>query len=147
MRFEQSELLIRLRTKQIEHARLLLEERELSVEREAELLRDSRETWESEFRKDQQQLVKDRDAWDQEQPTQRAELRRQQDMLALHAKNLEGRRTRLDNLRAELEETHRSTLEMRMALEEAWSEFSKTAGTDAAKQSVDKSREALAWVS
>ncbi|MCH8138511.1 MAG: hypothetical protein IH926_06105, partial [Proteobacteria bacterium] len=68
---------------------------------------------------ERERLRDERRNWDQERQAQSAELRRQQDMLELHAENLEGRRERLDRLRAELEETHNSTLEMRIAVEEA----------------------------
>lgn len=61
----------------------------------------------------------------------------------LHANNLEGRRERLDKLRAELEETHRTTLEMRMAIEEAWAQMTQTCGVDVAQQRLDQAQQQL----
>jgi len=72
-----------------------------------------------------------------------ADLRRQQDMLTLHAQNLEGRRERLDNLRAELEETHRTTLERRMAIEEAWAQLTQACGAEVAQQRLDQAQQQL----
>src|SRR5690606_25526893 len=49
------------------------------------------------------------------------------------AAQLESRRARLDALRIELEDTHRGTLEMRMAVEEIWAELSQGEQAEAAK--------------
>ena len=143
LREEHRETLLRLRSVQIDHARLLIEERENSIEREQQLLAKARRAFENESQKDRDHLRSERETWDQERQAQHAEIRRQQDMLTLHAENLEGRRARLDQLRAELEETHRNTLEMRMAVEEAWAQLSQAAGVQVAKQRVDEAREAL----
>jgi len=121
----------------------LLEEREASLVREQRIFSQSCGTFAAESQRDRERLNHEREAWDQEQQAQQAEIRRQQNMLALHAENLEARRERLDTLRAELEETHRGTLEMRMAVEEAWAQLSQTAGTDIAHQRVDEARNAL----
>jgi hypothetical protein len=143
LREEHRDTLLRLRSVQLDHARLLIEERENSIEREQQLLAKARRAFENESQKDRDHLRNERETWDQERQSQHAEIRRQQDMLTLHAENLEGRRARLDQLRAELEETHRNTLEMRMAVEEAWAQLSQAAGGQVAKQRVDEAREAL----
>ena len=82
--------------------------------------------------------------WLKRATTQQSELRRQQNMLKLHAENLEARRLRLDRLRAELEDTHRKTLEMRLSVEEAWAQLAQSTGPDVAKQRVDEAQAALA---
>jgi hypothetical protein len=89
-------------------------------------------------------LLNERQAWDSDQETQQSELRRQQNMLKLHAENLEARRLRLDRLRSELEDTHRKTLEMRLSVEEAWAQLAQSTGPDVAKQRVDEAQAALA---
>jgi len=142
-KIEQRAQMLRLRTVQSTHFRALIEEREKSTEREHQLLSDSRRTLEREIEKDRELLRGERAAWDQERRAQRAEIRRQQDMLTLHAENLEGRRMRLDQLRTELEQTHRRTLEMRMSVEEGWAQLAQAAGKEAAQERVDQAREAM----
>ena len=68
---------------------------------------------------------------------------RQQELYSSHADGLESRRIRLEKLRTELEDTHRSTLEMRLAVEEAWVELTQAAGQEAARQRVEQVRNTL----
>ena len=140
---EDAETRSRQRARQLEHYRTLLEERELSVSRERELLSKARRTSEGSLDGEKRRLQAERQSWERERDAQRAEVRRQQDMLALHAENLEARRTRLDQLRSELENTHRETLETRMAIEEAWAQLAQGVGEDQAKQRVEAVRHAL----
>ena len=140
---EQSELLVLLRGTQLDHYRALLEEREQSVQREHELLAESRRMLEDSLGKNRRRLQSERETWEQERQAQRAEVRRQQDVLALHAENLEGRRSRLDQLRTELEETHRHTLEMRMAVEETCAQLAQSAGADVSQERIEIARRAL----
>ncbi len=90
------------------------------------------------------ELRRDRATWESDRESQKADLRRQHDMLALHAESLETRRQRLDRLRAELEETNRQTLELRLAVEEASAQLMQTAGAEATKQRIDEARAILA---
>ncbi|MBM80091.1 MAG: hypothetical protein CMJ78_05795 [Planctomycetaceae bacterium] len=142
-RLEQDRQLFQFRMRQIQRLRILLEEREQSVDRQHELLAKSQlafEQWDEEERK---RLEAEREAWAHERQSQKTEIQRQQDIMSLHAENLESRRLRLDQLRTELEETHRNTLEMRMALEEAWAQFCQATGDDAARVRVEVARQAL----
>ena len=134
---------LRLRTSQVNAIRAILENREASVDRQHELLAKSQLAFEQWVEDERKRLESERSAWDHERQSQKAEIQRQQDIMSLHAENLESRRTRLDQLRAELEETHRNTLEMRMALEEAWAQFCQATGDDAARVRVDVARQAL----
>ncbi len=140
---EEGDAIIRLRQSQLDRVRALLEERERSVNREREMLFKSQRAFEQFTEHDREQIKRERDDWERERGGQLADLRRQQDMLALHANNLEGRRERLDKLRAELEETHRTTLEMRMAIEEAWAQMTQTCGVDVAQQRLDQAQQQL----
>ena len=140
---EEGEAIIRLRWSQLDRVRALLEERERSVNREREMLFKSQRAFEQYTEHDREQIKLERDEWDRERSLQQSDLRRQQDMLALHVQNLEGRRERLDKLRAELEETHRTTLEMRMAIEEAWAQMTQAAGEDSAKQRIEAAQQQL----
>lgn len=141
--FAQRDEVLRLRSRQLDHYRALFEERERSVAREHELVARARGAFQAESQRDREQLRREREAWDEQQKAQRAEIRREQDMLGLHAENLEARRKRLDRLRAELEETHRGTLEMRMSIEEAWAQFTQAAGDEAARQRVESAHQAM----
>lgn len=140
---EEGEAIIRLRQSQLDRVRALLEERERSVNREREMLFKSQRAFEQFTEHDREKIKLEREDWDRERSTQLADLRRQQDMLALHANNLEGRRERLDKLRAELEETHRTTLEMRMAIEEAWAQMTQACGVEVAEQRLAQAQQQL----
>ncbi len=140
---EEGESVIRLRCSQLDRVRALLEERERSVNREREMLFKSQRAFEQDTTNDREQLKQQREEWDREQNMQQSDLRRQQDMLALHVQNLEGRRERLDKLRTELEETHRTTLELRMAIEEAWAQMTQASGEDFAKQRIEAAQQQL----
>jgi chromosome segregation ATPase len=140
---EEGDTIIRLRQSQLDRVRSLLEERERSVNREREMLIKSQRAFEQFTEHDRERIKLEREEWDRERGGQLADLRRQQDMLALHAQNLEGRRERLDNLRAELEETHRTTLERRMAIEEAWAQMTQACGTEMAQQRLDQAQQQL----
>lgn len=141
---ERTDMLLRLRRAQLDRSRALIEERESSLQREQDLLARARSSFESESDRDRNRLRLEREAWLQERQAQRSELRRQQDVVTAHAENLEARRARLDHLRAELEETHRSTLEMRMAIEEAWAQVCQQTGTDEARKRVEAARNSFA---
>lgn len=141
---ERAEMLLRLRKAQLDRSRALIEEREASLQREQDLLGRARVSFESESERDRNRLRLERETWLQERQAQRAELRRQQDAITVHAENLEARRSRLDQLRAELEETHRSTLEMRMAIEEAWAQLCQQQGNEAARSRVEAARNSFA---
>ena len=140
---EEGEAIIRLRQSQLDRVRSLLEERERSVNREREMLFKSQRAFEQFTEHDREKIKLERDDWEHDRGGQLADLRRQQDMLALHANNLEGRRERLDKLRTELEETHRTTLEMRMAIEEAWAQMTQACGIDVAQQRLDQAQQQL----
>lgn len=122
----------------------LVEEKSASVDREQDLIVKTRRALEAGLAADREQLQQDREAFERERDATRADLRRQQDLVALHAENLETRRNRLDQLRAELEETNRKTLETRVAVEEAYSRLAQQAGPDIAKVRVEEARQVLA---
>ncbi len=140
---EESESILRMRQQQLDRVRALLEERERSVAREREMLFKSQQAFEQCTATDREAIKAEREEWDCERSMQLTDLRRQQDMLALHVQNLEGRRERLDKLRSELEETHRNSLELRMAIEEAWAQITQAVGQDTAKQRVDQAQQQL----
>ena len=132
-----------LRSRQLDRQRELLDERQKSIERERQVLFKERRAMEDRLAAETEQLGSGRAAWEAERDSQRADLRRQQDMLALHAENLESRRQRLDRLRAELEETNRQTLELRLAVEEAAAQLMQTAGSEAATRRIDEAHAIL----
>ena len=141
---EQQQTQFRLLRSQFQRRRDLLDEQEKSLAREADLLLKSRRALEEGVRIERERLAHDQSVWEDERDVQRADLRRQQDLLSLHAENLESRRQRLDQLRTELEETNRKTLETRLAVEEAYAQLAQDAGTEVAKHRVDEARQILA---
>ena len=143
-RHEETQSQIVLRSRQLDRQRDLLDERQQSVERERELLFKERRAIEERLEAESAELRRDRTTWEGDRESQKADLRRQQDMLTLHAESLETRRQRLDRLRAELEETNRQTLELRLAVEEASAQLMQTAGSEATRQRIDEARAILA---
>ncbi len=143
-RLEETQSQNLLRSRQLDRQRDLLDERQRSVERERDVLLKERRAIEDRLAADTTDLRRDRKTWEAERDSQKADLRRQQDMLALHAENLETRRQRLDRLRAELEETNRQTLELRLAVEEASAQLTQSAGAEVTKRRIDEARAILA---
>lgn len=141
---EQNERIHLLRMKQLDRFRDLLHQREESLSRERSLHLELRRKVERQELNQAQRMTQEYESWKKDRDAQKAELRRQQDMLALHADNLERRRERLDTLRSEVEETHRGTLEMRLALEEGWAQLTQVEGEEAARERLEKARDALA---
>mgnify|MGYP003630385342 CR=1 FL=1 len=141
---EQNERIHILRMKQLDRFRDLLSQREESLVKERSLHAELRRAVERYELNQKQRMSDEYAAWHKERDAQKVELRRQHDMLALHAENLERRRERLDTLRAEVEETHRGTLEMRLALEEGWAQLTQVEGEEAARERLEKARDALA---
>ncbi len=141
---EQNERIHILRMKQLDRFRDLLQQREASLSKERALHTELRRSVERYELNQKQHMSDEYEIWQKERDAQKAELRRQQDMLSLHAENLEHRRERLDTLRSEVEETHRGTLEMRLALEEGWAQLTQEEGEEAARSRLEKAREALA---
>jgi len=144
MRQEEAHAQFLLRSRQLDRQRDLLDDRQRSIEREREVLLKERRAMEQRGVADTDELRRHRAAWESDRASQKADLRRQQDMLSLHAENLETRRQRLDRLRAELEETNRQTLELRVAVEEAAAQLAHSAGAETAKRRLDEARDILA---
>ncbi|HVW00859.1 MAG TPA: hypothetical protein VHB77_10980 [Planctomycetaceae bacterium] len=143
-RVAEAEKLAGLRHAQLDRFRALLEEREKSIERQADALARARRAAESACQQERETLRQDRQAWDREREVQSSELRRQQDLLSAHAESLETRRQRLDRLRTELEETHRQGLELRIAIEEASAGLIRQLGGPEAASRIELARSALA---
>lgn len=78
--------------------------------------------------------------WNRHRERVDAEQQRQSDLMGKHAKNLEGRRERLDDLRKELESRHEELLANRLAVDEAWAQICQTIGDESAQKRVDESR-------
>lgn len=131
------------RMRQIDLYRASIEEREKSLDRERDVLSKSRRALSSTTDLDRIGLHAEREAWDSERQIQLAELRRQQELMTSLSENLESRRIRLDRLRAELEDTHRTTLEMRLAVEETWVDLTQSIGQEESRQRVEQVRNAL----
>lgn len=140
---EQARTLLMLRSRQLQYFRLLLEEREQSVEREQRLLSKTRANQDRELLKEREHLRVEQAAWKSEQELQKAELERQRELLNQHAQNLDTRKNRLEQLRQELESTHRENLEIRMAVEEAWAQMAQSTDEQFAQQRVEDARRGL----
>jgi hypothetical protein len=133
-RIEETNILMIRRLRQMDLYRSSIDEREKSLDRQQELFDRTQKAITSSVDLDRLSFQAEREAWEQERQIQFADVRRQKEAMATLAENMESRRVRLDKLRAELEETHRATLEMRLAVEETWAQLTQVAGQDEARQ-------------
>jgi hypothetical protein len=140
---EEREAAWKLRSEQLNHVRALVEEREQSLGREQSLQSDRNQTREAELRSREEEFMRQRDAWAAARQERESDLERRETAVAAESDRLEKRRERLEGLRAELEETHRATLEMRMAIEEVWAQLSETAGVETAKRRLAETQRRL----
>ncbi|MCA9027174.1 MAG: hypothetical protein KDA86_18335 [Planctomycetaceae bacterium] len=134
---------LRRHANQMRRFRDLLEHREESLERERDLLAEAQGTIETLRAEETARFDREKLVWEQECESHRADMQRQQDLLTLHAQNLDSRRSRLDKLRDELEESHRETLEMRLSIEQSWAQLSQTFGEETSRQRIEQARAAL----
>ncbi len=141
--FEEREAGLRLRWEQLAKVRMVLEEREQSLAREHALIAERRRSLDAELAGRSEALEHERSTWQQEREAREEELARREEVLAADSERLESRRQRLDGLRIELEETHRNTLEMRMAIEEVWAQLSQQVGMDEAKRRLAETQRLL----
>ena len=142
-RIEESGMLMVRRLRQIDLYRSSIDEREKSLDREQDSFQRTQRAIADTVDSDRTLLVAEREGWEKERRIQQADIRRQKEGLATLSESLEGRRGRLDKLRSELEETHRATLEMRLAVEEAWAQLTQGVGQDEARKQVEQVRESL----
>lgn len=121
-----------------------LGEQAQSLDREAATFQKVRRAWDDSVATSRALFETEQSQWKQDADRQRLELTRQQDALTKHSDNIEGRRQRLEKLRLELEETHRSNLELRLAVEEAWAQIAQALGSDEeARLRVEQARQGL----
>jgi len=133
----------RLRDRQLVRRRAMYEHIEQSLVRRQETIVKLHQSVESHSERERERLAAERESWELKLESQSAENRRQTDILALHAENLEKRRTRLDSLRSEIETRHGELLETQLAVDEAWAQLSQVTGDDAVQARVDQTRNQL----
>ena len=139
-RIEETSMMMIRRLRQIDLYRTSIDEREKSLEREQELFQRTQKALSNTVELERINFQAEQQAWEQERQIQQADMRRQKEAMALLGESLENRRVRLDKLRAELEETHRATLEMRLAVEETWAQLTQITSQDEARQRVESVR-------
>jgi chromosome segregation ATPase len=133
----------RLRDRQLDRRRAMYEHIEQSLARRQDTVVKLHQSVESHSGRERERLSAERESWELKLQSQSAENRRQTDILALHAENLEKRRMRLDTLRTEIESRHSELLETQLAVEEAWAQLSQITGDDAVQARVDETRSQL----
>lgn len=143
-RLEELDQQLRRRMQHLALYRDALGEQARSLDREAATFQKVRRAWDDSVATSRALFETEQSQWKQDADRQRLELTRQQDALTKHSDNIEGRRQRLEKLRLELEETHRSNLELRLAVEEAWAQIAQALGSDEeARLRVDQARQGL----
>lgn len=132
-----------LRREQLVRYRLQLEERDEALQRQQVLIGKSRRAEVESLAQDRERLEADQRDWQMVRARQQAELERKSEILQLNAENLDARQSRLEQLRLELEETNRKTIEMRLAVEEACAQLAQAVGPDLARQRIEAAQHAL----
>lgn len=134
----------RRRRSQLDRYRELLAERELSLNREEELLARSKQAFETEQAQDRDRLTEQREMLDRQGRELLEEHKQAESAMARDSEKLKERGLRLEGLRKELEHTSLRNLEDRLAAEEALAEFIARTGEPAARQRVDEVRVVIA---
>ncbi|MDB5339095.1 MAG: hypothetical protein JWN70_4714 [Planctomycetaceae bacterium] len=141
--FLETDTQLELRRDQLIRYRLQLEERDAALQRQQVLIGKSRRAEVDGLFQERQRLEEDQRDWQMVRGRQQAELERKNEVLQLNAENLDARQSRLEQLRLELEETNRKTMEMRLAVEEACAQLAQAVGPDLARQRIEASQYAL----
>ncbi len=143
-RLEETDRQSQRRLVQLALYRDALAEQAKSLDREASTLARVQRAWDDSVATSRAAFDAETAQWRQDSERQRLEIARQQETLTKHAESIDGRRLRLDKLRIELEETHRSNLELRLAVEEAWAQIAQAVGSDEeARLRVEQARQGL----
>ncbi|MFP6764875.1 MAG: hypothetical protein VB858_14715, partial [Planctomycetaceae bacterium] len=130
----------RLRDRQLNRRREMYQHLEHSLARRQDTVAKLHQAVESHSTRERERLAAERESWELKLQNQSAENRRQADIVALHAENLEKRRSRLDALRTEIESRHSELLETQLAVDEAWAQLSQVTGDDGVQERVDQTR-------
>uniref|UniRef100_A0A7C4LPN8 Uncharacterized protein n=1 Tax=Schlesneria paludicola TaxID=360056 RepID=A0A7C4LPN8_9PLAN len=132
------------RERQLKTYRQTVDELARTIEREHETVLKCRAAWSAAVDTDRQLLEDERRRWEDERRREQSELQRRHELLLQQHEQLAGKRLRLERLRAELEDTHRTTLELRLAVEETWAQIAQAVGgEDDARLRVEQARQAL----
>lgn len=135
--------LLRSRAEQLHKFRGILDERETAIHRQLSALAKARRASIESLDRDLSEFETERANWLAARDRQRAEMQRKAEILRLNAENLESRQKRLEQLRSELEETHRKTLEMRLSVEEACAQLAQAVGPEVARERIENAQHAL----
>ena len=133
----------RLRDRQLNRRREMYQHLEHSLARRQDTAAKLHHAVESHSTRERERLAAERESWELKLQSQSAENRRQADIVALHAENLEKRRSRLDGLRTEIEARHSELLETQLAVDEAWAQLTQATGEDGVQERVDQTRNQL----
>jgi hypothetical protein len=143
-RLAETEQQLLLRRQQLAGIRASLEAHEGSLERDRQWLQIERRGLEARVQQDRDRLRSEQHDWTVSRTEQLADIERKQEQLRLHAAALETRRQQLEELRREVERTHGESLELRLAVEEAYAELTRTVGEEATRERVEQARLLLA---
>ncbi len=140
LRLEQSlrqeEAALKKRRAKLDEAELKLAEAQAKSAMLRERLREARQQFREELRDERRRLVV-------EQREAAAELQKQRDGLARRSRYVDNCHAKLVQLRAELSDMHRETLEVRLATEELWVQLSGTTPAAALAESLAEMRDRL----
>ena len=135
--------MLRRYQQQLAHRCGLLEEREASLQRQQQDLEQQQRISVETLKQKQEQAVQDREEWQSQQKREHEQFKQQQVRLGQDVRAVEEQRERIDTMRAELEETHRETLELRLAVGESLANLEETSGTETAREQVAAARQSI----
>ena len=143
-RLAETESQLLLRRQQLDGIRQTLEAHADSLERDRQWLQIERRGLEARVQQDRDRLRLEQHDWTVSRAEQLADIERKQEQLRLHAAALETRRQQLEELRRDVEQTHGESLELRLAVEEAYAQLTRTVGEEATRERVEQARLLLA---
>jgi chromosome segregation ATPase len=143
-RLAETESQLLLRRQQLAGIRAGLEAHAASLERDRQWLQLERRGMEARLQQDRDRLRAEQQDWNVARAEQQAEVERKQSQLREHALALETRRQQLEALRREVDQTHGEALELRLAVEEAYAQLTRTVGEAITFERVEEARRLLA---
>lgn len=128
----------------VAHRQAFLDQQARELDEQRERFAEVRRRFDRFVHEAKQAIEDERAQWERKRHDGQDDLDRRRGLLVQQARELEVRRAALERLERELHETQRSSLQHRVAAEEAWARLVGNAGTPEAGSQFNRAREELA---
>ena len=132
-----------MRQRQLERLLNVVRQREESIQRQASVMLTTVDEQKQELARERARFVTRQDLWNQEKESREKELQRRMELLEVKNDNLALRRRQLEELREDIERTHQSTLETRLAIEETHVRISRELPDEEARAAIESARSSM----